>query len=239
MKRREELVVCQVCKKQKGLSEVLPAGMVRDSVVEVIRKNHLDWSPDGFICTSDLNHFRTEYVKQALEAERGELSALENRVVKSLREQEILSRNVNTEFERQLTLGERWADKVADFGGSWRFIIIFGVILVLWVAVNSIALLWRPFDPYPFIFLNLVLSCLAAIQAPIIMMSQNRQEDKDRLRSEHDYVVNLRAELEIRHLHAKIDQLMSHQWQRLMEIQEIQTELMEQLIPEKRPPEED
>lgn len=238
MKKREEQVVCQVCKKRKGLSEVLPAGMVRDSIVDVIKKTHPDWSPDGFVCTSDLNHFRTEYVRRALEAERGELSTLEHQVVKSLSDQEILSRNVNTEFERQLTVGEKWADKVADFGGSWRFVIIFGAILAVWVAINSVVLLWRPFDPYPYILLNLILSCLAAIQAPIIMMSQNRQEDKDRLRSEHDYVVNLRAELEIRHLHAKIDQLMSHQWQRLMEIQEIQTELMEQLIPGRRPPEE-
>jgi len=239
MKKREELVVCQVCKKRKGLSEVLPAGMVRDSIVDVIKKTHPDWSPEGFICRSDLNHFRTEYVRRLLETERGELSTLEHQVVKSLSDKEILSRNVNTEFERQLTVGERWADKVADFGGSWRFVIIFGVVLAVWVAVNSVVLLWRPFDPYPYILLNLILSCLAAIQAPIIMMSQNRQEDKDRLRSEHDYVVNLRAELEIRHLHAKIDQLMSHQWQRLMEIQEIQTELMEQLIPGRRPPEEE
>jgi uncharacterized membrane protein len=238
MKRREELVVCQVCKKRKGLSEVLPASMVRDSVVEVIKKTHPDWSPEGFVCASDLNHFRTEYVRQALEAERGELSTLENQVVKSLREQEILSKNVNTEFESRLTPGERMADRVADFGGSWRFVTIFGAVLVVWVGINSVVLLWRPFDPYPFILLNLILSCLAAIQAPVIMMSQNRQETKDRLRSEHDYVINLRAELEIRHLHAKIDQLMNHQWQRLMEIQEIQMELMEQLVPGTGPPAE-
>ncbi|MEJ2066841.1 MAG: DUF1003 domain-containing protein, partial [Deltaproteobacteria bacterium] len=90
-------------------------------------------------------------------------------------------------------------------------------------------LILKPFDPYPFILLNLVLSCLAAIQAPIIMMSQNRQEDKDRLQSQHDYLVNLKAELEIRHLHDKVDHLINNQWQRLLEIQEIQTELMEGL----------
>ena len=238
MKRREDLVVCQVCKKRKRLSEVLPAGMVRDSVVEVIKKTHPDWSPEGFVCTSDLNHFRTEYVRQALEAERGELSVLDQEVVRSLREQEILSKNVNAEFQSRLTFGERIADKVADFGGSWRFLIIFGAILVLWVGINSVVMLLRPFDPYPFILLNLILSCLAAAQAPIIMMSQNRQEAKDRLRNEHDYKINLRAELEIRHLHAKVDQLMNHQWQRLMEIQEIQTELMQQLVPGARPQDE-
>jgi uncharacterized membrane protein len=120
------------------------------------------------------------------------------------------------------TAGQRLADRVATFGGSWRFIILFAAVLFLWIAVNSVALIFRPFDPYPFIFLNLVLSCLAALQAPVIMMSQIRQEARDRLHAMHDYQVNLKAELEIRHLHQKIDHLLSHQWERLIEIQEIQ-----------------
>jgi len=102
---------------------------------------------------------------------------------------------------------------------------------VIWIALNSVLLLRRPFDPYPFILLNLVLSCLAAIQAPVIMMSQNRQESKDRLRSQHDYRVNLKAELEIRQLHDKIDHLLSHQWERLVEIQQIQIDLLSELAP--------
>lgn len=142
----------------------------------------------------------------------------------------MISENLNIQFERQLTLGERVADKVAEFGGSWPFIIIFAITLVVWITMNSVTLLWRSFDPYPFILLNLVLSCLAAIQAPIIMMSQNRQEAKDRLRSEYDYRVNLKAELEIRHLHWKMDQLLSNHWRRLLEIQQIQLDLMEELV---------
>ena len=125
--------------------------------------------------------------------------------------------------------GERLADRIAVFGGSWTFLICFGVFLVLWVAINSLVLLWRPVDPYPFILLNLVLSCLAAIQAPIILMSQNRKEAKDRLRSQHDDQVNLKAELEIRHLHEKVDHLLLHQWERLVQIQEIQLELLAEL----------
>lgn len=136
---------------------------------------------------------------------------------------------MDTEFEGKLTLGQRVADKVAVFGGSWKFIVTFMCILGLWIIVNSIVLIWKPFDPYPFILLNLILSCIAAIQAPVIMMSQNRQEAKDRLRAQHDYQVNLKAELEIRHLHEKVDHLIFKQWQRLLEIQEIQTELMEEL----------
>jgi uncharacterized membrane protein len=208
---------------------MFPGAFVRNSVVELIRKKYPDWSSDGFICLDDLNYFRTEYVKDMLEADKGELSALEEQVMKSLQEHEILSKNINVEFDEQLTFGERMADRIAEFGGSWRFITIVGAVLLVWIAINSIVLILKPFDPYPFILLNLVLSCLAAIQAPIIMMSQNRQEDKDRLQSQHDYLVNLKAELEIRHLHDKVDHLINNQWQRLLEIQEIQTELMEGL----------
>jgi uncharacterized membrane protein len=164
-----------------------------------------------------------------LESEKGELSTLEQEVVRSLREHELLSSNVDTQFEREWSLGDRLADRIATFGGSWSFLILFGVFLLAWIVLNSVVLVQRPPDPYPYIFLNLVLSCLAAVQAPIIMMSQNRQEAKDRIRSKHDYQVNLKAELEIRHLHEKVDHLLSHQWDRLVEIQELQLELLTDL----------
>ena len=221
--------VCQICGKPKKRSEVIPAELVRAPLAALIKKIYPDWSSEGFICISDLNRYRAQYVREVLETEKGELSALEQKVMESLKEEELLSRNVNTEFEQKLKLGERMADRLAEYAGSWRFITVFLAILVLWIALNSLLLIFRPFDPYPFILLNLVLSCVAAIQAPIIMMSQNRQEAKDRLRSEHDYVVNLKAELEIRHLHEKMDHLLMNQWQRLLEIQEIQTELMGEL----------
>jgi len=228
-RKQRDSVICQICKKQKKLSEVVPAELISQPVVETILKTHPDWSSSGFICISDLNHFRAKHVRDALEAEKGELSALEEKVMESFKEQDLLSKNVNIEFERQLTFGDRLADRLAEFAGSWRFIMGFFVVLVIWVAVNTMVLIQKPFDPYPFILLNLILSCLAAIQAPIILMSQNRQESKDRLRSEQDYGVNLKAELEIRHLHEKIDHLIRGQWQRLLEIQEMQTELMEEL----------
>jgi len=228
-RKQLETFLCQICKGQKKLSEVIPAELVREAVVETIRKTYPDWSSSGFICISDLNQFRANYVKNVLEKEKGEISTIEEQVIRSVKENELLSKNINTEFEQKLTFGERLADKIADFGGSWNFIVIFGGVLLLWVAVNSMILIWRPFDPYPFILLNLVLSCLAAVQAPVILMSQNRQESRDRLRSEHDYLINLKAELEIRHLHEKIDHLLMNQWQRLLEIQQIQMELMEEL----------
>jgi len=177
----------------------------------------------------DLNRFRNQYVLSLIEEEKGELSYLEKEVLDSITKHEILATQVDERYESGLTFGQRLSDRIAQFGGSWRFIILFGTILFAWVLINSIALFFKPFDPYPYIFLNLILSCLAAIQAPIIMMSQNRQEEKDRLRIMHDYQVNLKAELEIRQLHQKLDHLLSNQWERLVEIQEVQMELLTEM----------
>jgi uncharacterized membrane protein len=228
-RKQEETITCQICQTKKKLSEVRPAAVIREPIVEIIKKTKPDWSSTGFICIPDLNRFREEYVKDVLAKGKGEVSVLEDQVIRSLKEHELLSTDVNAEFDRKLTFGERMADSVAEHAGSWSFIGIFMAVLFIWICINTIVLIHRPFDPYPFILLNLILSCIAAIQAPIIMMSQNRQEARDRLRSEHDYRVNLKAELEIRHLHEKMDHLLMTQWQRLLEIQEVQTELMEEL----------
>jgi uncharacterized membrane protein len=228
-KSKSEQSSCGVCGKSFPMRLLVPVAIVRPAVVDTIRSNHPDWSGEGFICRADLARYRGRYVRSLLESERGELSSLEQVVVNSLREHELVSEDVDRQFEREWSFGERLADRIAAFGGSWTFLISFSVFVALWISVNSLVLLWRPLDPYPFILLNLVLSCLAAIQAPVIMMSQNRQEAKDRLRSQHDYQVNLKAELEIRHLHEKIDHLLSRQWERLVEIQEIQLELLSEL----------
>lgn len=220
---------CAICGRPFGARNVVPGEIVRKELAEEILKTCPDWSPASFICRADLAQARGRYVRSLLESERGELSALEQDVVSSLREHELLSSNVDAEFEQNWSFGERMADRIAAFGGSWSFLICFGVFLVAWVAMNSLVYLWRPVDPYPFIFLNLILSCIAAVQAPVIMMSQNRQEAKDRVRSQHDYKVNLKAELEIRHLHEKVDHLLSHQWERLVQIQELQLELLADL----------
>jgi uncharacterized membrane protein len=220
---------CQVCGKDATQTDLIAASSVRPVVVNVIRKAYHEWSAEGFICADDLNRFRYDYVRSLIETERGELSDLEKAVVESLASHEILSMHVDQEYDSTLTFGQRLSDKIASFGGSWRFIIIFFFILVLWISVNSLILAFKPFDPYPFILLNLILSCLAAIQAPIIMMSQNRQEAKDRLRASHDYQINLKAELEIRQLHQKLDHLLSRQWERLVDIQEVQIELLNEM----------
>ncbi len=227
--KQEKNRLCAVCGKSFAPRDVLPGGTIRSTVSDLIAREVPGWSPDSFICRMDLAHFRGQYVHGILESEKGDLTHLEQDVLQSLRDHEILTTNIESEFEQKWTLGERLADRVASFGGSWVFLSVFGAFLVLWIAMNSLVLFWRPVDPYPFILLNLMLSCLAAVQAPIIMMSQNRQEAKDRLRSQHDYQINLKAELEIRHLHEKIDHLLSHQWERLVQIQEIQIELLSDL----------
>jgi uncharacterized membrane protein len=227
-------VECEVCKRRVPAWDATRGAMLRDALHEQIARDCPSWSPDAWICQDDLNKYRASYVERILAEERGELSALDREVVESLREQDIVSRNLAAEFETRRTFGERLADRVASFGGSWAFILSFLGVMAVWIAGN-VLLMRRPFDPYPFILLNLCLSCLAALQAPVIMMSQNRQEMKDRLRAENDYRINLKAELEIRHLHAKLDQLISHQWERLLEIQRIQMELLEELSGKRGP----
>jgi uncharacterized membrane protein len=222
-------VICQICKKPQSPHEGMLAELIRPSLLEFIKKRMPDWNGEGFVCLEDLGEFRKNYVKEVLEEEIGELSTLDHEVIESLQQHEILSDDISKQFEKKLTFGERLSDHIASFGGSWRFIILFGVVLVVWIILNAAFLMSRAFDPFPFILLNLILSCLAAIQAPIIMMSQNRAEARDRLRSENDYKINLKAELEIRHLHEKIDHLLQRQYNRLFEIQQIQIELLEEI----------
>jgi uncharacterized membrane protein len=218
--------VCQICKKTKSPHGGMVAELVRPSLLEFIKKEMPALDSKGFICLDDLGEFRKDYVKEVLEEEIGELSALDKEVIESLHQHEILSSDLSKQFEKKLTFGERLSDHIAEFGGSWKFLITFGAVLLIWIVINGVLLVTHAFDPYPFILLNLILSCLAAVQAPIIMMSQNRAEARDRLRAENDYKVNLKAELEIRHLHEKIDHLLRRQYNRLFEIQQIQIELL-------------
>ncbi len=220
--------ICQLCQHSFPKSQVVPWIAVRPGVSALIKAELPDWQEGSFICRPDLARFRRRYVETLLSDERGELSALDRDVVDSLANGQIISRSPSDVQTIPATFGERTADYVAEFGGSWTFILSFGAVLVVWITINAIGLMVQPFDPYPFILLNLVLSCLAALQAPIIMMSQRRQETKDRLRAENDYRVNLKAELEIRQLHEKIDHQLMHQWEKLATLQQIQIDLLEE-----------
>jgi uncharacterized membrane protein len=178
----------------------------------------------------------TERAKQLafkfLKREWDNLNEQEKKIVESLVNRGQVARNLNRVADDERTFGQIIADKVAAFGGSWTFIIIFGTVLAGWVILNSFILLNRAFDPFPYILLNLFLSMLAAIQAPVIMMSQNRQEAKDRQTSEHDYEINLKAELEICAIQEKLDELREQKWAELVEMQQQQIRLLEKLLRE-------
>lgn len=217
--------------KEFPVYERVGTSSIRASLVDFIRKDNPGFLTGSYLALSELNVYREKYISEFLVRELGELSELEKTVLNSLSENSNLSTKIVAEEEQQpSTLGQRVADKVASFGGSWTFIISFGVFLLLWIVSNALFLWNKGFDPYPFILLNLILSCIAALQAPVIMMSQNRQEEKDRDRAKKDYMINLKSELEIRILHEKVDHLIMHQQQDMLEIQRVQIEIMNDIL---------
>jgi uncharacterized membrane protein len=199
---------------------------LRPALVDYLRSQHPYLHADDYVNRKTVDDLRGRYISELLKDERGELSSLENEVVESLKTHDTLAENIEDEYDGHRSFGDRVADGVAVFGGSWTFIIGFFAFLAVWMAINIALGQNEAFDAYPFILLNLVLSTIAAFQAPVIMMSQRRQEAKDRLRAFNDYKVNLKAELEIRHLHEKVDHLLNRQWERLTEIQQVQIEMM-------------
>ncbi|MFS8035706.1 DUF1003 domain-containing protein [Xanthobacter sp. AM11] len=208
--------------------------MLRPPLAAFACERHAELTAGSLLCHDDLATLRAGFITRLLEKEHGELGRLEREVVESLAAHETLAEDVERSFESRRTFGDRMADNLSRFGGSWSFIGAFAGFLVGWIVFNLVAAGSGRFDPYPFILLNLVLSCLAAIQAPVIMMSQKRLEARDRLRAENDFKINLKAELEIRHLHEKLDHLLTQQWERLAQIQEIQIDLLEAMSGGKR-----
>ncbi len=219
---------CQVCHRQFLLKELYPNSLIRNSVLQAAKKIYPELSPEGFVCFPDLRTVSAIHSEEILMREKGVLTELEKDVIQSLKEQDVLSENINTEFDEAETLGQKLSDKIARFGGSWMFISLFVFVIFCWMAINTLGVI-KIFDPFPFIFLNLFLSCRAALQAPIIMMSQNRQAAKDRLQLEHDYRVNLKAELQIRQLNARMEIFMKHQWQKMYELLRLQDEIIQDM----------
>jgi len=210
---------------------------LENRIIDLIKQDRPDWEANRGICPNCLEQYRAKKFVGYLEAEYQKLSEIEHAVVSKITRRGRVSRVVHQDFDAGMTFGERVSDRVAQFGGSWPFIGLFGAILVIWMLINTWLLARHPFDPYPFILLNLVLSTLAAIQAPVIMMSQNRQAHKDRLQAQQDYEINLMAEIEIRDLHDKMDSLRFKQWHELWHIQKRQIELLEHLCARTENPE--
>ena len=221
--------ISDISKKEFPMAERIAAKVIRNPILSLIQNEYPDFNKSKFLSISELNSFRDKYISNYLVVEIGELSNFEAKVIGSLNEDKSLVNTVEDEIGDR-TVGQKVADQVAAFGGSWKFIILFGVFIFLWILANIYLLLNKGFDPYPFILLNLILSCLAALQAPVIMMSQNRQEEKDRERAKKDYMINLKSELEIRMLHEKLDHLIMRQQEELIEIQKVQIEMMNDIL---------
>lgn len=212
------------------LLERVSSTSIRHSILKYIQEVNPSFSKKSYLSTSELNIFREKYITDYLTKELGELSTLEKKVLDSFQNHTILADKVESEEQVSLNFGQKIADKMASFGGSWTFILSFCFFLFLWILLNVVWFHNQGFDPYPYILLNLILSCIAALQAPVIMMSQNRQEEKDRVRSKSDYMINLKSELEIRMLHEKIDHLIMHQQEELLEIQKVQIDMMQDIL---------
>jgi uncharacterized membrane protein len=225
-----ETFVSDISKKVFPLSEKISGKTVRQSILDLIQMDYPHFTRDHFLSLSELTIYRQKYIEHFLISQISNLTSLEKTVLDSLKDNFTITDKIDTEDKQKMTFGQRIADKVAAFGGSWTFIISFGVFLFFWIAINVFWLANKGFDPYPFILLNLILSSLAALQAPVIMMSQNRQEEKDRDRSKMDYMVNLKSELEIRMLHEKLDHLIINQQQEVIEIHTVQVEMMNDIL---------
>lgn len=221
--------ISDVSKKEYPIADSVSGKTIRNPILALIQADYPDFSSESSIAITELNLYREKYISNYLLVEIGELSSLESKVIGSLTDDKSLVNKVEDEIETR-TFGQKIADSVATFGGSWKFIILFGVFIFIWISANIYILANKGFDPYPFILLNLILSCIAALQAPVIMMSQNRQEEKDRERAKKDYMINLKSELEIRMLHEKLDHLIMHQQEELIQIQKVQIEMMNDIL---------
>jgi uncharacterized membrane protein len=223
-------IQCEICKKKYTHLELYPLELVNEGLLQKILSDVKSADAKGYICLPDFERYQLARSRELLQQEVGELNDSEKEVLSSLGAKKLLAASTNLQYDRTLTLSQKVADHISDFGGSWKFIGIFGLLLMIWIGINSWILIEGTFDPYPYIFLNLVLAVITALQAPIIMMSQNRQEQKDRITAENDYKVNLKSELLILQLTAKIDHLMKKQWMRMLEHQQMQIEAAQAVL---------
>ena len=211
-------------------TDKITIGKIRPAIVNLIKKEYPHLKDEDCIAITELNKYREDYIASFLAMDVKAIENIHKAVLRSIDDNETsFVQKIEEEVDTR-NYGQKIADKVASFGGSWTFIISFFGFILIWILINVILFLNKGFDPYPFILLNLLLSCLAALQAPVIMMSQNRQEEKDRERAKKDYLINLKSELEIRLLDEKLDHLLMHQQEELIEIQKIQIEIMNDIL---------
>ncbi len=239
--RKQQTHPCAICGKAFRLGELMPGELLHGKVQEKILADHPDWTPECCICQEDLNRYRRKFIEENLTTESGELDALQQQVMQSIKDNESVIKNLNTEFADKLSFGDRWRMESRRLGGELEVHHqLWGDPLFVWLLINTLTIAimskhplpdfqQKPVRPLPLYFAEPGALLRRGRPAPVIMMSQNRQEAKDRMRSEQDFKTNLKSELEVRNLNAKIDELLTHQWQRLLEIQQIQVEMIEQM----------
>lgn len=221
--------ICAICGNRFTIMEGLFLRDLSDLLKEQVLKTNSYAKESSFICLKDMQKLRIERMQTIIDQDLKIDEEMSASLKKEMAKDTYVITNINDTVYGKRTTGQRLADIVAKFGGSWGFIITFAIILIVWMTINIVHLFGVNFDPYPFILLNLFLSCVAAIQAPIIMMSQNRQAERDRFDSENDYKTNMKSEMEIRILHQKLDQLNEVQWPHILDIQKMQIEVLSEI----------
>lgn len=226
-----ETFISDISKESFPISEKVSGDTIKETLLSYIQKEYPDFNENNCLSLSELTQYREKYITGYMVEQLGILSDLEKKVLDSINDETLLSNILDDEDQDQnLTFGQKIADKVANFGGSWTFIISFVSFLLGWITLNAFIFLNKGFDPYPFILLNLILSCVAALQAPVIMMSQNRQAEKDRDHAKKDYMINLKAELQIRILKEHIDHLVDFQQKQFLMTQGNQTRMISKIL---------
>ncbi|GEO59128.1 DUF1003 domain-containing protein [Companilactobacillus bobalius] len=221
--------ICVICGNRFTITEGLFLRDLSDLLKEQVIQTNKYAKESSFICLKDLQKLRIDRMQKTIDQDLKIDHQMSDQLQKELEKDTYVIKNINDTVYGKRTRGQKMADAVAKFGGSWQFIITFSIIIILWMTINVLHLFGISFDPYPFILLNLFLSCVAALQAPIIMMSQNRQADRDRFDSENDYRTNTKSEMEIRVLHEKMDQLNEVQWPHILDIQKMQIEVLSEI----------
>lgn len=207
-KKKEIKHRCEICHKQFSSKDLIKINKIGPSLIAMLKQEVPHYNPKGTVCLRDLRQMRVQQIRLLFEQQEGDFGNLEQIL---FQEGDRYPYSFNQEYQNELSLGERLSQKITPLLGNWGFVAVFLAFVFLWIGYNSQEEFREHFDPFPFIFLNLLLSCMAAIQAPIIMMAQNRLAKRDRLRADEDYYTNLKAELEIRQLHAKIDAFLNYQ----------------------------
>nr|WP_321314739.1 DUF1003 domain-containing protein [uncultured Ligilactobacillus sp.] len=222
----KKTATCVICGKHYSVMEGFYLRNLGGDLVEQIKEHYKDIKPSSFICLSDLQHIRLNNLEKTINEDLESNRKINASLEKNLNSNHYVVKNTNN---MRLTKGQKIADALAKYAGSWGFIIAFCIFLFIWMSINTLHIFDLDFDPYPFILLNLFLSCLAALQAPVIMMSQNRQAERDRFDAENDYKTNQKTEMELRNLHKKVDQLNEVQWPHLLDIQKTEIEVLTEI----------